>query len=121
MTWDQVVTSEAIAEQIKQDHGTVQADHEIYRYKQVKDRLGVSFTQGYRVGWWDAVFWVLRTQAAYDDLTADEAIAELRKGEASIYYPIKMDDPRLWIDCPGGHKTLVDAQGICDACGREVI
>jgi hypothetical protein len=78
--------------------------------------MGVSYKQGHRRGWWDAVEWVLQTQLGWDSLTEGEAIEELRKGGASLYHPLFKDDPRVWVDCPRDGRTVVDATGICDHC-----
>ena len=119
--WDQMVAEEATLNQIRADHGMEQARMETARYAQAGLSFGVSYKQGYRVAWWDAVAWLLRTQNGFDQLTSEEALLELRKGEGSIYWPLLRDDPRISLDCPGGHRTVVGIEGICDECGREVI
>lgn len=78
------------------------------------------YDRGYMRGFWDAVGWLLHMQGEYESLTTGEALAELRKGRGSIYWPLKADDPTFWADCPGCEvRVLVDARGLCDACGFD--
>lgn len=82
-------------------------------------RFGVSYRQGYRAGWREGIEWMQRTLAGWDQLPADDAISELRKGDRSVYWPLFKDDPRVWVDCPDDGRVVVGAEGLCDRCGRE--
>jgi hypothetical protein len=78
--------------------------------------MGVSYKQGHRRGWWDAVEWVLAQQLEWDNLTEAEAIHELRKGQGSIYFPLFREDPRIFCDCPNHGRVAVGPEGTCDGC-----
>lgn len=104
---------------IRADHGMVQARHESATWQKHRHLYGVSFNQGHRRAWWAAVQWLLKQQAAWDDLTESEALAELRKGSGSIYYPIFKADPTIWADCPNHGRTAITAEGICPHCAYE--
>ena len=126
-TWDAVIRDEEHMHQIREDHGRTQAAYESRRWHRVKHRLGVSWKQGYRSGFWDAVEWVLHLQRRVDDLTAEEIVGELRKGPGSVYYPLWELDPKVWVECPSGvshnagARVLVDAEGYCDTCGYDFV
>ena len=115
MNWSAMVTD--ASEQLRTDHGLAQAAAESRAYD--RSRMGVSFRQGHRTAWWQAVQWVLTQQLMWDDLTESEAIHELRKGSGSIYYPLFSADPKITADCPRDGRTVVDATGICDHCFYE--
>jgi len=119
MSWQAAMLHEQHMDQIKTDHGLAEARMESFRRPV---RLSTSmWSQGYRKGWWDAIAWILHAQGEYDSLTVGEAVTELGKEQASIYWPIKQDDPRVWGDCDGcGQPRLFDKRGICDDCGWEV-
>lgn len=108
-------------ERIKSDHGMAQAHVETVRLAQAKHLVGtVSYSQGHRTGWWDAIRWLLASQEEWDSLTAGAALEELRKGDGSIYWPVFADDKCIWVDCPGCEKpTLIDAQGLCPECAHD--
>ena len=112
MSWNAMVTE--TVEQIRHDHGLAQAAAETAAYD--RTRMGVSYKQGHRRGFWDGALYVLQTQAMWDSLTEAEAITELRKGTGSIYYPLFHDDPRVWVDCPRDGRVTVDKTGLCDHC-----
>ena len=123
MTWDAMVTEEQAMNQVRADHGQAAARTLTALHRKMSTLGGfVMLDRGFLQGWWAGIAWVLHMQNhEYDNLTATEAITELRKGEGSIYWPIKKDDPRLWVDCPEGHRTLVGVEAICDEHGIEVI
>lgn len=104
---------------IKAEHGMVQARNESIAWRKNAHLYGVSYQQGHRNGWWAAVRWLLEEQAAWDSLTDVEALTELGKEHASIYYPIFKADPVITIDCPSHGAITVDKHGICDMCGRN--
>jgi hypothetical protein len=104
-------------DQIRHDHGLAQAAAESRAYNHT--RTGVSYKQGHRRGWLDGILWVLQQQSQWETLTEGEAIAELRKGNGSIYYPLFASDPKVFADCPRDGRTPVDATGICDHCLYE--
>ncbi len=53
------------------------------------------------------------TPTAWEDLTVEEAIDELRKDAASIYHADFADDPTVMVDCPNCGPVSIDASGIC--------
>lgn len=102
-------------EQLRHDHGAAAGRMETARRP---TRVGtVLWSQGYRQAWWDAFHYILTQQTGWDTLTEAEAILELRKNTASIYYPQFRDDPRIWVDCPRDGRVTVGVEGFCDACG----
>lgn len=115
MSWDAMVAVEST--QLREDHGLAQAAAETAAFS--RDRHAESFKQGHRVAWWQAVEYVLTRQAEWDTLTEGEAIAELRKGRGSIFFPLFEPDPRVWISCPRDGRVTVGAEGYCDGCGYE--
>lgn len=110
--WDAMVAD--AAETLRTDHGLTQAHAETTSYD--RSRHGVSWKQGHRVAWWQAVEWVLQTQLGWDALTEAEAITELRKGTGSLFYPLFSTDPRIWVDCPRDGRITVSKEGTCDRC-----
>ena len=108
-------------EQLQADHGLTEAAAESEAWDAWgRHRFGVSWRQGYRTAWWAAVTWLLEQQMQVDELTEGQMLAELRKGPASIYWPIKADDPRFYADCPRCRRpVLIDARGLCDTCAYE--
>jgi hypothetical protein len=105
------------SDRLRTDHALAQAAAETAAYD--RTRMGVSYKQGHRRGWWDAVEWVLQTQLGWDSLTEGEAIEELRKGQGSLFWPLFRDDPRVRIDCPRDGLVVVGIEGYCDRCGYE--
>lgn len=72
-----------------------------------------AFTAGVRA--------VLTAQNTWDSLTVDEAIAELRKGTQSVFFPLFSEDPKVLAKCDTcGIQVAVDAEALCPDCGREV-
>jgi len=71
--------------------------------------------------------WVIRTQQEWDTLPADDAIWELRRDTASIFYPLFKVDPRIWVSCPAetihnaGARVLTDREGLCSNCGYDLV
>lgn len=102
--------------QIRADHALTQARAETRSWEPFKNRMGTSWHQGHRAGYWDGVRDVLEAQARWEALTEAEAIAELGKGPGSIYHPLFADDPRIWADCPRDGRTTVGPEGLCDHC-----
>ena len=84
--WGAMVT--ANAQQLRADHGLVEATHESAAWQAARNNYGESFKQGFRGGWWQAVEWVLEAQARWNTLSGDEALAEYDKGSGSIFYPL---------------------------------
>lgn len=117
MSWHAAMLEEQAAAQVRVDHGQALARMETHRRP---EGPVVMWTRGYRTAWWDAIRWLLNKQMEFDHLTAGEALTELRKGDRSIYWPIKHSDPHFWADCPGCEApALIDAGGLCDTCGYE--
>jgi hypothetical protein len=112
MSWNAMITD--ASDQLRHDHGLAQAAAESRAYD--RSRMGVSYKQGHRRGFWDAVEWVLAQQLEWDNLTEGEAILELRKGQGSIYWPLFREDPRIWVDCPRDGRVTVSKEGTCDRC-----
>lgn len=105
---------ESASEQIRTDHGRAEAAAETVARD--PNRHGVSFTQGFRTGWWQAIEWVLQQQTMWDSLSTSEQVTELGKGMGSIYHPLFADSPRVWADCPTDGRVTVGADGACGAC-----
>lgn len=99
---------------IRNDHGLAQAAAETRAYD--RTRMGVSYKQGHRRGFWDGILWVLQQQSQWESLSEAEAIEELRKGLGSIYHPLFADDPKVWVDCPRDGRVTVTKEGTCDRC-----
>lgn len=114
MSWDAMITDNA--KQLRQDHGLIQQRREDEAWAAGRLSFGVSFKQGYRKAWWDAIEWLLNAQSRWEDITEAEAILELRKGSGSIYWPLFQDDARVRVDCPRDGMVTVDQSGICDSC-----
>lgn len=110
--WDAMVTDATT--QLRTDHGLAQAAAESRTYD--RTRIGVSYRQGHRTGWWQAVEWVLQTQLGWDSLTEGEAIEELRKGQGSVFWPLFREDPRVICDCPNHGRVAIGPEGTCDGC-----
>lgn len=113
-------TGQVDMERIRADHGLAQARLETQRWDVQQHRLGTSFKQGHRSGFWDGVHHTLTLQAQVEDLDPDEWLAELDKGEGSIYSTVLAADPHLRLDCPRcDTTTVVDRAGRCDHCGHD--
>ena len=107
-------------EQIRVDHGMAQAKAEDVAFSRARLSYGVSFRQGHRTGWWAGVEHVLTLQSGMDALAASDALAELRKGPGSIYWPLLEADPRFWVDCPRcDARQVIDAGGLCPVCAHD--
>jgi uncharacterized paraquat-inducible protein A len=106
---------------IREDHALTAATIEDTAYTKTGHAFGVSWRQGFRTGFWQAVEYVLTLQQQYDDLTNAEVIDELRKGPESLYWPLKSADPKAWLLCDRCRtRQLFDAQGVCPNCAEEV-
>src|SRR6188768_958712 len=107
MSWDAMIADNA--KQLRADHGLIQQRREDEAWAAGRHHFGVSFKQGYRTAWWDAIEWVLNQQARWSDITEHEALRELAKGSGSIYFPFFADDPKLRVECPQDGWVTVDA------------
>jgi hypothetical protein len=107
------------AKQLRADHGLIQQRREDEAWQAGRHHFGVSFKQGYRTAWWQAIEWVLNQQARWGDITEHEAILELRKGSGSVYFPFFADDPHIILDCPNCGRVSVGVEGYCDQCTYE--
>lgn len=79
---------------------------------------GAGVTQ--KQAWDAAIRWVneTRTASPWGSLTEAAAVAELRRGSKSIYYPdFHNDGDVAWVDCPRDGRITVGVEGYCDACG----
>lgn len=120
MSWDAMTVEEQAIERIRTDHGHAQADMERYRWLHgAQNRWGVSWQQGYRTAWWDGIAWLLHAQSEWESLAPHDAVVELGKGRGSVFWPVFQADPVISADCPGGHRTILTASGICDDCGYD--
>jgi hypothetical protein len=63
--------------------------------------------------------WVVEQQTKWDSLTEREAIHELRKGQDSLFWPLFMNEARVWADCPSDGRVTVGVEGYCDRCGHD--
>jgi hypothetical protein len=91
-----------------------------------RHRFGVSYQQGYRRARRDTLQWVMGMLTdGFDDLTPEELVAELRKGDRSLFWPLWRDDPYRWVECPSdrvhqrGARVLVGVDGTCSDCGYD--
>jgi len=117
---DVSTTGQVDLQRIRQDHGLAQSRCETERWDVQQHRYGVSFKQGHRSGFWDGVLHTLTVQSQVDDLDPDEWLAELDKGEGSIYFPVLAPDPHRTLDCPRcDTTTIVGRAGRCDHCGHD--
>lgn len=66
--------------------------------------------------WTDAVDWVKAQLMQWPHLTEKQAILELRRGPASIFYPFFADEPLIFADCPTCGRVVVGVEGYCDQC-----
>lgn len=70
---------------------------------------------------------VLQVQAEWGSYPTVEAIWELRRGEASIFYPLFKEDPTIWVECPSdrvhvaGARVTTDYRGECSDCGYDLV
>ncbi len=124
--WEEAMTDELNMAQIQVDHARdLTAIQDRLWKKYGIHRFGESFKQGVRRDQPATIGWLLHKQMRVNELTAEEVVAELRKGPASIYYPIWCEDMRIWVECPSGvahyagARVLVDAEGYCDTCGYD--
>ena len=125
MTWGGMVADEA---RRRGNQATLpDAGWEAYKTARMTGRSALMSYGEQRKAWVAAVAWVTRTQQTWEDLTAVDAIWELRRGEDSIFYPLFKDDPKVWVDCPAdlthnpGARVLTDREGYCDDCGYSLI
>lgn len=118
MSWGDAVGSHMA--QIREDHARAQMRAEDAAWAAASLHYGVSFKQGHRAGFWDGATYVINQQLNIDDLTVGQMLAELRKKEGSIWWPVKAADPRFWAYCPAcDNWTLLGEEGICDHCTYE--
>lgn len=107
---------------IRIDYGYQQQAREDLLWKQRGHTLGLGtqLKQGHRTGFWEGVEWVLNLQHSIDDLPIGKVLAELRKGDGSIYAPLLSADPHIKTQCPRCDLwTVIDVQGICGNCTYE--
>ncbi|WP_308491059.1 hypothetical protein [Microbacterium terrisoli] len=122
MSWSAMVSEEEPVKRILEDHhGTYVRMLRLAHESMKAWADSVMYDRGFSRGWGEAVAWYRRQLLEWESLTVDEAIRELGKGEGSLWWPIFGEDPVFWVDCPGGHKCLVDARGLCDSCGFDFL
>lgn len=63
-----------------------------------------------QVAWPDA-------RPEWDDLSTEEQLVELRRGELSEFYEVFVEDPTVWADCDVHGPVVVMAEGVCPQCG----
>lgn len=107
--------------QIIDDHWRAMQDIEDRIVDAIGDRYGTkSARQAIRKAFKLIVPWLLNTQQTLDDLTDAQLLAELRKEERSIFWPLLCADPKFPTQCPRCEKTVVvDKQGICSECAHD--
>lgn len=116
------VTPRADMTRIREDHWRPQTNSEdtLWASRKHTSSLGTQLKQGHRTGWWEAVEWVLNTQLAIDELTQGELLAEIRKAEGSVFWPLLSADPTLHAECPRcGRGVVIDKEGLCPECAYE--
>lgn len=70
---------------------------------------------------------VIAAQLGWDTNPAPECVWELRRGEASIFYPLFKTNPSIWVDCPSGRvhnpgmRVVTDQRGECSMCGFDLV
>lgn len=70
---------------------------------------------------------VIAAQLGWDTNPAPECVWELRRGEASIFYPLFKDNPSIWVNCPSGRvhlpgmRVITDQRGECSDCGYDLV
>lgn len=95
-----------------------QAAH--WERKEYTGHLGTAPKHAFQDGFWAGVQTVLDLQHAIDDLTQGELLAELRKGDGSIFWPLLSADPTIAVECPRCDRSVViNREGICPGCRHE--
>ncbi|MDR6098360.1 hypothetical protein [Microbacterium sp. SORGH_AS_0454] len=107
--------------QILDDHWRAMQDIEDRIVEAIGDRYGTkSARQAIRKAFKLTVPWVLNTQQTLDDLTDGQLLAELRKEDRSIFWPLLCADPKFPTECPRCAKSVVvDKDGLCSECAYE--
>lgn len=88
-------------------------------YKKINPRMAAFNGPVARSVWHDAVTWVICQQQQWDSIDSRTAVLELRKGPASIFYPLFSDDPKITADCPKDGVTVIGSEGYCPHCGFD--
>jgi hypothetical protein len=115
-------TVRADMDRVKKDYraavGRMQLAH--WERKGYSSHLGAAAGRSYRDGVWAGIQFVLDAQHAVDDLTTGQMLAEIRKGNGSIYAPVLAADPTFEADCPRCHReVLINREGLCPVCAYE--
>lgn len=121
--WDAMVADETRTNAILTDHNAAFTRLEdLAWHTHGQHRFGVSYLQGYRRARRDVIGWMMHTLTrGFDALLTSEVIAELRKGENSVYYPLFIEDPVASLLCDHCRTTqLFTETGICPNCGRDM-
>jgi len=74
------------------------------------------YIQNGRTAFAAGVAWVLARQREWENVPVREALHELRKGDASVFFPLFEHDPTLWADCPRDGRVTITKEGYCDRC-----
>jgi hypothetical protein len=123
MSWEAAVTDELNLSRILQDHATDLAQLE----NRARRRNGEAYssamwTRGFRQAVPAVIGWVWHLQMRVNELTDVEYLEELRKGAASLYWPVIGADPTFPADCPTcGFQRLFGVDGLCTECGTELM
>lgn len=92
------------------------------RSRQSGPRPVMAFSQETRAAYAAGIRAVIALQRKWDDLTVDEAVAELRKGEESLFHPLFKDDPTVFADCETcRRRVVVGVEGFCGDCSRDLV
>ncbi|MCW2165371.1 hypothetical protein B0I12_002526 [Microbacterium hydrothermale] len=107
--------------QILDDHWRAMQDIEDRIVDAIGDRYGTkSARQAIRKAFKLTVPWVLNTQQTIDDLTQGQLLAELRKEDGSIFWPLLSESKRIPAGCPRcDWRGAIDREGICPECQHE--
>lgn len=92
MSWGDAVAAEKAVTLILADHAVQVGRIENVAFAHAHLRYGVSFRQGYRKGFREALAWVLHMQAEFAKLPPAQQIEEFDKGPDSLYWPLLRGD-----------------------------
>ena len=123
MSWEAMVADEEATRQILTDHHVELASLETReRQRNGATYSSAMWTRGFRQAVEAVIPWLLWKQRRMDELTAQELIAELRKGPGSVYWPVKEADPQFWAVCDRCRTSqLFTASGVCPCCGDDLM
>lgn len=92
MSWEDATAAEKDVNQILADHAVQIGRIENIAFEHTHLHYGVSYRQGFRKAFREALAWVLYEQAHFPNLPADQQLAEFDKGSASLFWPLLKGD-----------------------------